>query len=432
MEINNKYTGFEKMLQDKLGNYEYPYDPGDWASFEKKLPKGKGASMPNMSKFIFIAAVVILSSVAILYFAGVFKTEPSENTLSKSEKIIKNDNDGITDASINDYSTNTDINSDQNAPIENNESNDDASSESTQNNSQGEKEVSANSTTNNDVSSENKDENTATKNTNNTSNNNTKSITGELITSDVIAGCAPLKVKFSPLISDESISYLWAFGDGKTSSKASPSHVYSKAGNYTVTLTVKFSDSKTSKKVEYSQKINVKSTPVSAFSYSVDTETDSYSFTDDSKNAFLWTWSFGDKTSSSEKDPEHIYNQDGSYNVRLITMNTAGCTDTMTKSITVKLKELFYCPTGFTPNGDGMNDYFGPIGDHMNADGYQLKIFDQSGIQVFETDDLYETWDGRNHTTNTEAAQGLYFWKISMKDKNNLMKETSGYLTLMR
>ncbi|AHM60407.1 pkd domain containing protein [Flammeovirgaceae bacterium 311] len=35
-------------------------------------------------------------------------------------------------------------------------------------------------------------------------------------------------------------TYLWTFGDGKTSSEANPSHIYTNIGNYTVNLTVKY------------------------------------------------------------------------------------------------------------------------------------------------------------------------------------------------
>ena len=36
--------------------------------------------------------------------------------------------------------------------------------------------------------------------------------------------------------SQQATSYLWNFGDGATSTQANPSHVYTTAGSYTVTL----------------------------------------------------------------------------------------------------------------------------------------------------------------------------------------------------
>ena len=51
-----------------------------------------------------------------------------------------------------------------------------------------------------------------------------------------VGGYAPLEVSFSQYEENAKIS--WDFGDGKTSNKLNPSHVFEKYGNYTVTLTI--------------------------------------------------------------------------------------------------------------------------------------------------------------------------------------------------
>lgn len=48
--------------------------------------------------------------------------------------------------------------------------------------------------------------------------------------------CAPLSVAFTNL-SSGATGYLWSFGDGQTSTAASPTHTYAQPGTYTVTLT---------------------------------------------------------------------------------------------------------------------------------------------------------------------------------------------------
>ena len=47
------------------------------------------------------------------------------------------------------------------------------------------------------------------------------------------------RVKFTNLSSGNSVSYLWDFGDGTTSTEKNPLHEYAKSGYYTVTLTAK-------------------------------------------------------------------------------------------------------------------------------------------------------------------------------------------------
>jgi PKD repeat protein len=53
------------------------------------------------------------------------------------------------------------------------------------------------------------------------------------------SGKAPLKVQFTDKSTNSPTSWKWSFGDGTYSTSKSPSHTYSKAGRYTVYLTVK-------------------------------------------------------------------------------------------------------------------------------------------------------------------------------------------------
>lgn len=48
-----------------------------------------------------------------------------------------------------------------------------------------------------------------------------------------------------------------------------------------------------------------------------------------------WSWNFGDGGTAEEASPGHIYEDPGTYTVQLISSSSSGCTDTITKSITV-------------------------------------------------------------------------------------------------
>lgn len=56
-------------------------------------------------------------------------------------------------------------------------------------------------------------------------------------------------------------------------------------------------------------------------------------FTDKSlgKNLTSWTWNFGDETTSTERNPKHMYSESGMYSVSLTVANNQGDTDTATK-----------------------------------------------------------------------------------------------------
>ena len=57
-------------------------------------------------------------------------------------------------------------------------------------------------------------------------------------TSDPAMWLAPLDVTFTDGSSDQPTSWLWDFGDGATSALPNPTHTYTRAGTYTVTLEV--------------------------------------------------------------------------------------------------------------------------------------------------------------------------------------------------
>jgi len=69
-------------------------------------------------------------------------------------------------------------------------------------------------------------------------------------------------------------------------------------------------------------------------------------FTDQSSGSpVAWTWTFGDGTSSTTKNPSHLYSSPGSYTVTLLVRNSAGETSTKTAAIVVTPQ-----PTGDLPS----------------------------------------------------------------------------------
>ncbi|MBL0341053.1 MAG: PKD domain-containing protein [Bacteroidetes bacterium] len=149
------------------------------------------------------------------------------------------------------------------------------------------------------------------------------------ITASDSMGCKPLNVNFSTTLA--AISYLWNFGDGSTSTLQNPSHLYTQAGLYTVTLSCVMASGCTATNVQ-PDFINVGS-PVSAFmspTVAVCAPT-LVSFINQSTSATSYLWDFGDGTYSTQQDPSHIYNIPGTYTVTLISTSGAGCSDTLIK-----------------------------------------------------------------------------------------------------
>jgi gliding motility-associated-like protein len=133
------------------------------------------------------------------------------------------------------------------------------------------------------------------------------------------------------------MTYLWDFGDGTTSTLREPRHKYKAEGVYTVNLVV------TSEKGCQDMVSNTYTVsgavPVPAFSASSFCQEQGVNFKDESTIAFgnivrrLWT--FGDGATSSEKDPMHVYKTAGTYQVNLQVWSGIVCTDNISKTITV-------------------------------------------------------------------------------------------------
>ncbi|HKR07482.1 MAG TPA: PKD domain-containing protein [Bacteroidia bacterium] len=144
-------------------------------------------------------------------------------------------------------------------------------------------------------------------------------------TSPTVAVCAPSLVSFNNL-SLNTVSYLWDFGDGITSTAQNPSHIYNIPGDYTISLTAWDSAGCTATEV----KTNYIHVPGTFAYFTLASQTNCLQtmvqFLDSSINATSWTWNFGDGYTSTLENPSHLYQDTGSYIVSLITSDSLGCT----------------------------------------------------------------------------------------------------------
>ncbi len=135
------------------------------------------------------------------------------------------------------------------------------------------------------------------------------------------------------------VSRAWDFDDGNTSWLRNPAHKYTVAGIYNVTLTVV--DDRGGIKVT-SVLIDVNIAPVSQFSVVVGGQTSGMSVefaeacTDSDGSIATWMWNFGDGTSSTARNPVHVYAQPGTYVVSLTVADEHGATNTYSTSVTVR------------------------------------------------------------------------------------------------
>lgn len=190
------------------------------------------------------------------------------------------------------------------------------------------------------------------------------------------SGCRPLNVQFTNT-STNATSYSWNFGNGNTSSQASPGNIYTNQGVYTVTLTANGPGGTNIKTAI----ITVVDPPVAGFSVSQTTacqNVGSISFTNNSTSYDSCVWDFGDGSTSSQINPTHIYQISGVFSVSLIAYNTANdCFDgfTMNQAITISPSPKLNITTNdsttcdqnhvflFSANSSNINQWHWDFGD---------------------------------------------------------------------
>jgi gliding motility-associated-like protein len=127
-----------------------------------------------------------------------------------------------------------------------------------------------------------------------------------------------------------SITHSWDFGDGGTSTQASPSHVYVNPGSYTVRLIV--TDANGCKDT-MTKAAGVTVAPKPTAGFTMDDTINVcppliVNFTNTSSGAASYNWNFGNSITSTLTNATTTYTSPGVYNIRLIATNSYGCNDT--------------------------------------------------------------------------------------------------------
>lgn len=153
--------------------------------------------------------------------------------------------------------------------------------------------------------------------------------------------------------STNATTYVWDFGDGTTSSDTNPTHAYTVAGTYTVTLTAISTPNcshVTTRSVTVSPRPTVDFSAISACPDSLVRFTNLSTVV--SGTITSYSWSFGDGNTSGSINPTHAYLAAGTYQVTLAATTNIGCKDSLTRNVTVYAKPV----ANFTANTPVCND----------------------------------------------------------------------------
>ncbi|MEI7597106.1 MAG: gliding motility-associated C-terminal domain-containing protein [Bacteroidota bacterium] len=162
---------------------------------------------------------------------------------------------------------------------------------------------------------------------------------------------------------------------------------------------------------------------------------ESVSFTDYSTGSLTtWLWTIEGLTSKTSQNFNYVFETSDYYVVSLSIVDTNGCTDIYIDSLRVREGSTFYIPNAFSPNGDEDNESFGPEGDNISPEDYQMIILNRWGNVMFSTNNFAERWNGTkdNKGTFREAKEDVYVYQIRVRGEYNVIKEYVGKVILLK
>lgn len=175
-------------------------------------------------------------------------------------------------------------------------------------------------------------------------------------------GCLPYTTKFESKITspDAIVSYQWNFGDGGTSTEATPNYTYTKKGTYDVTLTITTKGGCTETlRIPKAIKVGNKPDPqfiAEKFEGCAYRDIQFINQTVDTTIPPLeYLWQFSDGSQSTETSPKHIFTGTGVIDVTLTAIDN-GCENTITKEKYVKVLPAV-SKFDYKPNCNNRNEY---------------------------------------------------------------------------
>jgi gliding motility-associated-like protein len=149
-----------------------------------------------------------------------------------------------------------------------------------------------------------------------------------------------------------------------------------------------------------------------------------------------WRWNFDVLASSNLKDPLPFIlppnnNSELYLTIKLVASNNnLGCSDSTRKILTILNNCFIAAPSAFTPNNDGLNDYFGPH-NAIKADNLDFKVFNRWGQLVFHSRNWKLKWDGK--INGVFQPTGVYVWMLNYSNRDtNQPVFQKGTVTLIR
>lgn len=140
----------------------------------------------------------------------------------------------------------------------------------------------------------------------------------------------------------------------------------------------------------------------------------------DSTQNFSFIWSTGDTASSVIVQSPQL--------LQVTVTTSAGCTGQGEKEF-FNCSGTYYIPGSFSPNGDGINDYFTIVSDDFKY--FEMTIYNRYGEAIYFTYDKSVGWNGKYNGKYVSQDVYPFQFKYTLDGKNELFTVT-GYITVVK
>ncbi len=262
-------------------------------------------------------------------------------------------------------------------------------------------------------------------------------------TANVLEACAPASICFTATAGAAgSYNYDWISDNKDAMGTGNPiCYNYTTADSLDVTVNITNTVTGCVNSLTKTDYIIIHKQPIASFFATPQTTSildPNIDFTNTSQGAAGYYWDFGDPSAPSGLNnsmvvnPSHYYINAGVYNVNLIATSSYGCKDTATVIIEITPDFALYIPNAFTPDANGKNDMFQPMGVGINEDDYRMDVFDRWGENIFTSNNFRKGWDGSVKGGSKPAPQGVYIYKLMVTDLQGNKHPYVGHVTVIR
>lgn len=435
----------DEIIKEKLNQQQYEFTAADWDSFESKNT-GSGAGSSAWKWMLGSTAAAVAITVAS-YFGLTDQNEATpENEDGTTQLIVNNQANTSPDKNKSNNNTSEGHN---NTVSEETGSQEKYPTDDQENNATPnvDKTVSHNPQpdTESDKTNTVKQHNNGMTETGNTPNNpdTENALVQQVDDEKVVVPTAVIMSERLEICPGESISfetleqpdviYAWSFGDNTYSNERVISHTYDNSGKYLVSLIV--TSTIDHSVLSKSKDVFVEVLPAPNTNFEVKNLTNEVMPSVQlisSEDLASYYWDFGDGSHSTEKSPVKNFKRKGYYNITLSSQNHEGCKSSTTKKVAIKEDYNLLAPNSFTPNGDGINDFFVPEALKTMDVQFTMTIYSQTEGLIFETSNINQQWDGSNQQNGKNCNEGTYIWVVALTTPEGKSEQYKGAVLLLK